>query len=237
MPILNFPALDAIDQHQYQGQQPYPWINPQGLLTEEGHEQLLSTLPDISLFQQNFGVTRAHGQQSHDRYTLEYHDSLPLAAPWKSFIQELLGKRYQSFLCRLMGVQSLELNFHWHYTPNGCSVSPHCDAKHKLGSHIFYFNTEEDWDPQWGGETVILDDEGQFSRASAPKFEDFKDAQISNAIGNYSLLFSRKKHSWHGVRKIQCPDDRMRKVFIVVVNRFNQWDRIRRFLGRPPRGY
>ncbi len=237
MTILNFQAIESINPHEYQQQKPYPWANPKGLLTEEGYTQLLSSLPDISLFERRFGVTRAHGQRSHDRYTLEYHDGLPLASPWKSFIQELQGKNYQSFLCRLFGVRSLELNFHWHYTPNGCSVSPHCDAKHKLGSHIFYFNTEQDWDPTWGGETVILDDDGKFTRASAPKFEDFKEAQVSKAIGNYSLLFSRKDHSWHGVREIQCPEDHMRKVFIVVVNRFNGWDRIQRFFGKAPKGY
>ena len=65
---------------------------------------------------------------------------------------------------RLFNVNSLELTLHWHYTPNGCSVSPHCDAKHKLGSHIFYLNTEKDWKEHWGGETVVLDDEGQFDR-------------------------------------------------------------------------
>jgi len=33
----------------------------------------------------------------------------------------------------------------------GCAVSPHCDAVRKLATHIFYFNTEADWDPGWGG--------------------------------------------------------------------------------------
>ncbi len=92
--------------------------------------------------QKRFGVKRAHGQQSHDRYTLEYRKDLPLSPHWKQFLAELQGEPYSNFLKRLFGVKSLELNFHWHYTPNGCSVSPHCDAKHKLGSHIFYFNTK-----------------------------------------------------------------------------------------------
>jgi hypothetical protein len=49
---------------------------------------------------------------------------------------------------------------HWHYTPAGKSVSPHCDSFNKIGSQIFYFSTPEDWDRSWGGETVILDDKG-----------------------------------------------------------------------------
>ena len=237
MTYLNFQRLAAIDPQKFQQAEPYPWINPEGLLTTEGHQQLLETLPDVSLFQRRFGVARAHGQQSHDRFTLEYHNDLPLAPAWKAFVAELLGKEYRTWLQRLFNANSLELTLHWHYTPNGCSVSPHCDAKHKLGSHIFYLNTENNWEEGWGGETVILDDEGQFDRQSAPKFEDFKNATVSKAIGNYSLLFARKGNSWHGVREIQCPSDQMRKVFIVVINRFTLRDRIKRFFGKSPKGY
>ena len=237
MTYLDFQRLTAVDPLAFQQTKPYPWINPEGLLTKEGHEQLLATLPDVSLFQRRFGVTRAHGQQSHDRFTLEYQDNLPLAPAWKTFIGELYGKEYQTWLQRLFNVNSLELTLHWHYTPSGCSVSPHCDARHKLGSHIFYLNTENNWKESWGGETVILDDRGQFDRKSAPKFEDFKEATVSKAMGNYSLLFARKGNSWHGVREIQCPDDCMRKVFIVVINRFTMLDRVKRIFGKSSKGY
>jgi hypothetical protein len=237
MTYLDFQRISAIDPRLFQQEKPYPWINPADLLTTEGHEQLLATLPDVSLFQRRFGVTRAHGQPSHDRFTLEYQDGLPLAPAWKAFVDELHGKEYQTWLRRLFNVSSLDLTLHWHYTPNGCSVSPHCDAKHKLGSHIFYLNTEQDWEEHWGGETVILDDEGKFDRKSAPSFEDFKEATASKAIGNYSLLFARKGNSWHGVREIQCPNDHMRKVFIVVVNRFTILDRIQRVFGKSTKKY
>ena len=237
MTYLDFQRMAAIDPQKFQQEKPYPWINPEGLLTPDGHQQLLLTLPDVSLFQRRFGVARAHGQQSHDRFTLEYQDDLPLTPPWKAFVAELHGNEYQAWLKRLFNVNSLDLTLHWHYTPNGCSVSPHCDAKHKLGSHIFYLNTEKNWQESWGGETVILEDEGQFTRQSAPKFEDFKEATVSKAIGNYSLLFARKGNSWHGVRAIQCPNDHMRKVFIVVINRFTMFDRMQRVFGKSPKGY
>ena len=237
MTYIDFQRLDTIDPRSFQQTLPYPWMNPEGLLTTDGHQELISTLPDISLFQQRFGVTRAHGQQSHDRFTLEYQEDLPLAEAWKAFIAELYGKEYQTWLRRLFNIDSLDLTLHWHYTPNGCSVSPHCDAKHKLGSHIFYFNTEQDWKEHWGGETVILDDDGQFDRKSAPKFNDFNKATVSKAIGNYSLLFARNGNSWHGVQEIQCPADRMRKVFIVVVNRFTLFDRAQRIFGKTAKEY
>ena len=237
MIYLNLERIYAIDPIAFQSQEPYPWINPEGLLTEERYRRLLNTLPDISLFERRFEEKRKYGQQSHHRFALEYRDDLDVAQPWKEFVAELRGKDYQDFLHRLLRVRSFELSFHWHYTPNGCSVSPHCDAKWKLGSHIFYFNTAQDWDPIWGGETLLLDDGGRFKRESAPHFDDFARAIPSQALGNCSLLFARKEHSWHGVREIRCPEDRLRKVFIVVINRFTSADRLRRFFGSPAKGY
>ncbi len=118
-----------------------------------------------------------------------------------------------------MGVPALELRFHWHWATNGNSVSPHCDAKRKLGSHIFYLNTEEDWDASWGGETIVLDDGGRFSRNSAPEFDDFDREIHAEAMGNRSFIFTRRGDSWHGVKEIHCPEGRYRKVFIVVLNK------------------
>lgn len=237
MTYLNFSALNQLSPRTFQETKPYPWMNPSGLLTDWGYERLVETLPDLSLFEKRFGVKRAHGQHSHDRYTLEYRKELPLSPHWTQFLDELQGEAYSGFLKRLLGIKSLDLHFHWHYTPNGCSVSPHCDAKHKLGSHIFYFNTQENWDPAWGGETVILNDHGHFSRKSAPRFEDFPESLASTAIGNYSLLFQRLDKSWHGVRPVQCPEGYMRKVFIVVINRFSLVDRLQRVFGKNRKGY
>jgi hypothetical protein len=237
MPYLDLPRLAAIAPAAFRSQRPYPWINPQGLLTEAGYQRLLTALPEVSLFTPFFGVARAHGQQSHDRFALEYRPDLAVAAPWQEFVAELQGKAYRRFLRRLLGTNAIELRFHWHYTPAGCSVSPHCDSARKLGSHIFYFNTARDWDPGWGGETLILDDGGRFARESAPRFEDFARVIPSQALGNYSLLFARKGHSWHGVRELRCPQGRLRKVFIVVINHCSPLDRLRRLFGKAAEGY
>ena len=218
MKYLDFAKLDSLDGAAFRTTKPYPWINPMGCLTADGFRALESTLPQVDRFQRIFGKERSHGQQSHDRFALEYGDDVQLAEPWRDFIAELQSERYATFLKRMIGRGNLAISFHWHYTPNGCSVSPHCDAMHKLGSHIFYFNTEADWDPSWGGETLVLDDHGRFDPKSAPRFEDFDSAAASNSIGNYSLLFVRGESSWHGVREIRCPPDRYRKVFIVVIN-------------------
>lgn len=218
MQYLDFHRLDGVSTSDFRGASPYPWINPQGALTPEGFQALVASLPDQARFRPVFGARRAHGQHPHDRYALEYHPQLDVAAPWHEFISELNGERYRDFLSRLFGRRRFQFNFHWHYTPAGCSVSPHCDATRKLGSHIFYFNTTADWEPQWGGETLILDDHGRFPRSSAPGFDDFDEVIAGQHLGNYSLLFQRRHNSWHGVREITAPAGHYRKVFIVVIN-------------------
>src|SRR5690606_14415036 len=161
-------ALSRLDPQAFRQRRPYPWHSFAGLLRDEAFERLRADLPPLTMFQEVFGKARRHGQQSHDRYALEHEPGVALAASWQGFIDELQGARYRAWLGRALGTQAFELRFHWHYTPSGSSVSPHCDAARKLGSHIFYFNTEADWDAAWGGETLILDDGGRFSPRSAP---------------------------------------------------------------------
>ncbi|MDT8438703.1 MAG: 2OG-Fe(II) oxygenase [Wenzhouxiangellaceae bacterium] len=225
--FLDPDRLAAMSGEAFRATQPYPWANPAGLLTDEGYTALIEQLPDVDVFKPVFGRTRKHGQQSHDRYALEWQDDLPVSPVWKDFVKELRGPVYSEFLTRMIGHPDYALKFHFHYTPNGCSVSPHCDAVWKLGSHIFYLNTEDDWKPEWGGETQVLDDKGRFSAGSAPAFEDFDEALSSESIGNRSLLFIRQGNSWHGVRPIQCPEGQLRKVFIVVINNNKPWYRLR----------
>ncbi len=219
MKYLDLNKFVQIRTETFQARTPFPWVNPQNLITDSGYEHLLHNLPDPGLFIESFGKPRAHGQKSHDRLTLEYNDELPIAAPWKEFIGELRGPDYRNLLHRLIGTRTFTLKFHWHYTPRGCAISPHCDAEHKLASHIFYMNTEQDWKPTWGGQTLLLDDNGEFPRESAPQIKDFDNIIRSKAIGNSSLLFSRRERSWHGMLPLTCPEGNFRKVFIVVINR------------------
>ena len=231
--LLDRARLDAIPRTEFQQADPYPWLNPEGVLTSEAFDQLRSSMPPVEIMKPSFGRRRAHGQTPHDRYALEYRQDLPVDEVWHRFVAELEGPVYRGWLTRLFGNDRFRLTYHWHYTPQGCSVSPHCDSKHKLGSHIFYFNTPEDWDPSWGGETLILDDGGKFERGSAPDFEDFERAFKADAMGNRSLLFHRRGDSWHGVRELTCPEGRLRKVFIVVINTDNLLGRVRRLFHRP----
>lgn len=213
---LNPDVLSKLDAKAFRSAMPFPWSNPQYFIRPDKFGELASSLPALSRFRSFFGKERKHNQASHDRYVLDYDESLKLPSAWSDFIEELKSERYRNFVGGLLGVDDVSFRFHWHFTPNGAQVSPHCDSRRKLGSHIFYFNTDEDWEWQWGGETVLLDDDGKFSADSAPLFEDFSAAYPANTRDNHSLIFGRRGNSWHGVRTISCPQGYYRKVFIVV---------------------
>ena len=239
MEYLNYAKLESIDPLAYQATRPYPWIGLGGALTDAGYRELLAGLPPIDLFEKDFGYQRRHGQQSHDRYALEWSEEREpeLPAPWAALVHECLGQRYREILCRLYEAPACRFRFHWHYTPRGCSVSPHCDSPDKLGSHIFYLNTAQDWDPSWGGETLILDDGGRLHRHSAPGFDAFPAPIRAQSLGNRSLIFSSRSHGWHGVEPVRCPEDRMRKVFIVVVDKATRQTSFLRRLHRAVAGW
>ena len=240
MEYLNQTSIKAVRPEIFQHQQPYPWVNIQNTLTPEGFERLRETLPDVSLFERQVGKKRAYGQGSHDRYLLHYLPSLTMAKPWKDFIAELHGEAYMSFLRGMFGPEignRLILTMEWYFAWQGCAVSPHCDARRKLATHIFYFNTDADWEAAWGGHILILDDQRRFKPHSAPAFDDLSVGAEIDPRGNASLLFQRTDHSWHGVRPLLPPPGKLRKLFIITINvpTFQVW--WRRVRGKDPDGY
>jgi len=229
MSYLDYQKLAEFPGQEFRQRKPYPWTNPQGLLTEDGFQYLVSHLPDFSLFEKSFGYARRFGQKGHDKYALEYDAGLPIDPAWHEFVNELYSEPYRRFLRKLYGLRPMKLSFHWHYAESGGSVSPHCDSRNKIGSHIFYLNTKDDWKEEWGGQTLVLDDHGKRSWKSAPDFSDFDEPEAAQAIGNYSMLFQRTPHSWHGVKAIDCPAGYHRKVFIVVIERVRPLKAVRSF--------
>jgi hypothetical protein len=213
---IDIDSLKSIDPKAFRATYPFPWINPQGFLTEQGFKELTETMPDVALFESRFGYQRKNNQTGHSRYSLEYEDDLDISPAWEAFIAELLSPEYRKLVHQLVGKKHIRLRMHWHYTPSGCDVSPHCDSKIKLGSQIFYMNTHDDWDSTWGGQTVILDDHGKFPPKSNPGFDDFDQEWGAETMDNRSIIFGRKGNSWHGVKAINAPEGKLRKVFILV---------------------
>ncbi len=227
MRYLNIEKLQALTNEEFLAIKPYPYFNSEGVLTQEGFDDLLANMPSLDLFEQKFGYERRAGQAPHDRYSLEYAPGMPVPKPWQEFISELCSDVYRSEMERLLGARKAEFRFHWHYTPSGADVSPHCDARREHGSHLFYFNSHDDWNPAWGGSTLVLDDGERLDYNSAPAYEDFDDIVECESIGNYSSLMLRTDHAWHAVRPIECPPDKLRRVFIVVVNPDNLFWKVR----------
>ena len=225
MRYLDSNALNSLDPALFQRQTPYPWANPAGLVTEDGCLRLRENLPDMSLFKDSFGRQRKHGQNSHDRFTLKYQDGIQIPQAWQDFINELRSEQYAKFVREHFRVRKFNLSFFWFFTPAGCSVSPHCDHYSKIGAHILYLNSATDWQPEWGGETLILGSNKKIRRASAPDFSDFSTAIPAVTTETHSLLFKRTSKSWHGVREITCPDGFLRKVFMVSIQHTNIYSR------------
>jgi hypothetical protein len=237
MQYLNRECLQGVSPEAFKGRQPYPWVDIQNTLLPQAYEALRQSLPNVELFDKQVGIKRGYGQGPHDRYLLHYQPGLTLAAPWKEFIAELQGEVYQSFLRSMLGPRKFTPTFEWYYAWQGCSVSPHCDAARKLATHIFYFNTESDWEASWGGEILILDSQRRFRTHSAPSFDELGVAASLQPKGNGSLLFQRTPHSWHGVRPLQCPEGKLRKLFLITINipSFQVWWRGLR--GKDPDGF
>ena len=220
--LLDEAVLGALAPERFAERRPFPWwAGP--ALRPEAWAELEARMPDLAQFDEVFGKPRRFGQQSHDRYALDYRPDLPVHPIWHELVDELHGPFYRELVRRMTGRRRFQLRLHWHYTPSGKSVSPHCDATRKLGSHLFYFNDPARWDPSWGGETCILDDEGRFDRRSSPDFDDFAACEAPPAVGNASLLFARRGNSWHGVRPLRCPEGVVRRVFIVVFEAASRW--------------
>jgi len=240
MQYLSLDAIEGASADIFQNQKPYPWMNIHGTLTQDGFERLHETLPNISQFERKVGVKRAYGQGPHDRAILHFRPGMELPDAWKEFLAELQGETYQSFLRRMLDLpphKRIIMTMEWYYAWQACSVSPHCDARRKLATHIFYFSTEAEWETRWGGQILILDDEGRFRAHSAPAFDDFRVAAALDPRGNASLFFQRTEHSWHGVRPLQSPADTLRRLFIVTINLPTLQVWWRRVRGKDPDGY
>ena len=132
------------------------------------------------------------------------------------FLAELdEGSAYRDFIARMLGANDFSVRYAWHMGVTNSEVSPHRDNRKKLGTHIFYFNTDEDWDAAWGGEILVL--EGKQTDAGNPDFDEFTKAHAAPLLNNQSFLFKNTPNGWHGVKPLTCPEGRYRRLFNVII--------------------
>jgi len=227
--FINYEVLRNFPLDEFKRRQPFPWANVPAFLTAEGFRRLHNEFPSLELFEKHEGIERVYGQRSHNRYYLAYETSIyhqeasgngvlkyeQLPAAWAQFIEELeTGEPYQAFMKELFDVPAYRVRYAWHAGFNGSEVSPHLDATEKIGTHIIYFNTSADWDPAWGGTTLVLG--GKRTPAMNPDFADFASVIKAEVLDNQSFVFKNTPHSWHGATALKCPPGKYRRLFNVI---------------------
>jgi hypothetical protein len=223
MKYVNDRSLRNIRTEAFRNAVPFPWINFQNFLTSDGYDILRSNTPDLKLFRKDEAIERPYGQKPHDRFQMTYDPRLLVPDVWHEFVRELIETPpYFALIKRLFDTRYFELDLRWHYSSRGDSVSPHCDGESKLGTHLIYLNCSDDWDDAWGGQTLILGDGGRLQEQSAPEFDEFQSVVTTKMLDNYSLLFAKTSHSWHGVKELNCPAGAMRKLFSITLRRTAQ---------------
>jgi hypothetical protein len=243
-------VLQSLTLDEFRSTAPFPWHHFTGALTPDAFRNLLEDYPPRDLFQWREGLSGQYYSRPHDRWFLEYRPDEPsragraqkgdLPAVWQRFIDELErdDSSYRRHMLHWLGIdRDLELRLTWHLGVNGSEVSPHIDTDKKLGTHIFYFNTTDDWDPSWGGNLLVLDagDRGGQGR----DFDEFRLEAEIDLLGNRSFLFKNDHSAWHGVRPLQCPDGSYRRLFNVVYEKPSRskhaslTSRLQRKLARP----
>jgi len=217
---LNLEKMNSLSADEFQNQEPYPWLNPNGVLFEEAYRTLVANQLSLNDLNPSIGNERPFGQQSHDRYSLEYEESLHVPQVWHDFVKELKSDEFTNFKKRMFREEECDIRFHWHYAVPGQSVSPHTDGTRKIGSFIFYMNTNDDWKEEWGGNTLVLHDKAKkLDWQSAPDYADFDEETPSRMLENYCFMFKRNNHSWHAVRELQGEEGMVRKIFIAVIDK------------------
>jgi hypothetical protein len=107
-----------------------------------------------------------------------------------------------------------QIRYAWHIGVTHSEVSPHKDAEQKAGTHIFYFNTSDDWDTTWDGSTLVLGN--KLKDAMNPDFSDFTTVIPTQFTNNHSFLFKNTSNAWHGVKPLNCPQGKYRRLFNVI---------------------
>lgn len=230
IPVFNDQVLQSIDAAAFEANVPSPWASFDGLLTEDMFAELNATYPALDLFEKHTGMARFHSQRPHDRWYLAlehsiYDNKKPGAAgcvaleqlhpSWQHFIATLReSEAYNEMIADTLCTRQFHLRFAWHVAGHGCDVSPHLDDPLKAGTHIFYFNTSENWKEEWGGQTLFLGNPR--TERMNPEIEDFAEQFAAPIVDNKSMLFRNTRAAWHGVADIKCEEGRQRRLFNAI---------------------
>ncbi|NES81873.1 MAG: 2OG-Fe(II) oxygenase [Moorea sp. SIO2B7] len=228
--FIDYDLLQSFNKQLFRSNEPFPWFNLHQFLTSEGFQKLYHDFPSLNYFEKHKGLKRVYGQKPHDRYYLAYETSKyhlhkrqkqgtvnlkQLPESWQRFVEELeTSLDYQDFIKSLFEVSDFRVRYAWHVGVTNSEVSPHTDGPNKIGTHILYFNTSEDWNPDWGGSTLALG--GKLTDVMNPDFTDFTTITPSQFLDNCSFIFKNTPNAWHGVKPLTCPQGKYRRLFNII---------------------
>ena len=223
-------VIEHVNTSVFEKNIPIPWCSFDRLLSDNSFQELIKTFPSLDYFERHSGLPRSHGQRPHDRWYLALEHSIydhkepgmkgcialnDLDPCWQDFINELKeSDSYNKMIEDLLGVKPHSVRFAWHIASTGGDISPHIDDPLKAGTHIFYFNTNDDWKEEWGGQTLFLGDIKH--EKLNPEISDFDFVVGAPMINNKSMLFKNTVNAWHGVAPIDCGNDHYRRLFNVI---------------------
>lgn len=229
--FIDYKFIQSFNRKLFFENQPFPWYNFHNFLTREGFQQLLKDFPYLELFEKHEGLERVYSQRPHNRYYLAYETSIysqiehqhkgivkykQLPVSWQLFLKELeTSQVYQNFIKSLLEVTDFQVRYAWHMGVSNSEVSPHRDAEQKIGTHIFYFNTSDDWNTSWDGSTLVLGNKLKDDLMN-PDFSDFTTIIPTQITNNHSFLFKNTPDAWHGVKPLTCPQGKYRRLFNVI---------------------
>ncbi len=116
----------------------------------------------------------------------------------------------------------LSARFEFQMMPaNGGHILPHTDTPAKIVTLVVSILDEEEWDPSYGGGTVINRPKdarltyNQLNRQST--FDDMEVIDTFPFEPNQAVIFVKTFNSWHSVRPMTGPAEKMRKTLIINI--------------------
>ncbi|MDF7676493.1 hypothetical protein PT286_07060 [Neisseriaceae bacterium ESL0693] len=238
--FFNVEVLRSYSPEVFNAVHPFPHHLFKNILLPEAFDELYQDFPSLNLFEKHVNLIRGKsGQRPHNRYYMAYERSIyhnkrhgladsavgvatmdNLPPVWQRFMQEIFtSEDYRLFLMRLLGCapDEYKIRYAWHVGETDSEVSPHVDSPDKIGTHIFYFNTRDDWHLEWGGSILALGDKKV--PQTNPDISDFGQIQSFDIRDNSSFLFKNTGNGWHGVEKLTCPANHYRRLFNVIVQK------------------
>lgn len=226
--FLNYELMDLFDKSLFTDNKPFPHYCFGGLQRQDAFEMLVENFPQIGILKEEKNSPRKYSQRSHDRFyaccqnthvtgllaqfALQINE---LPKIWQDYINSMYSdKIYKEFISDLFRTDKFVMRFDWHMTPRENDVSPHIDSVGKVGTHIFYYMTDANWNNNWGGETLVLDDKK--TKKMNPEVSDFGAIRKSEILNNKSFLFQNTTNAWHAVDKITCPENIYRRMSSII---------------------